>query len=80
MTGADGPGFNKVLIRWKKPKIPFMRGRLTIETRFDRSIVPRGVDDPVYEAAARHVIAAEPAFGQRRQPLKRAGFISARSL
>lgn len=60
--GGDGPGFNKVVIRWKKPKIPFMRAQVTIETSFDPSIVPRGVDDPVYEAAA----SARRAFWQAR--------------
>lgn len=71
--GGDGPGFNKVLIRWKKPKIPFMRGQVTIETSFDRSIVPRGVDDPIYEAAA----AARRAFWQGRGAVD-AGFAAER--
>jgi hypothetical protein len=60
--GTGGSGFNKVVIRWKKPKIPFMRGQVTIETSFDRSIVPRGIDDPAYEAAA----SARRAFWQAR--------------
>ncbi|GAA3110015.1 hypothetical protein GCM10010520_63090 [Rhizobium viscosum] len=71
--GGDGPGFNKVVIRWKKPKIPFMRGQVTLETSFDRSIVPRGVDDPVYEAAA----AARRAFWQERGAVD-AGFAAER--
>ena len=44
--------FNSVTIRWKKSRIPFMRGQVTVETAFDRSIVPRGPDDPIYETAA----------------------------
>ncbi|WP_380180501.1 hypothetical protein [Kalamiella sp. sgz302252] len=44
--------FNKVIIRWRRPKIPLMRGRVTVDTIFDEAIVPRGPHDPVYEAAA----------------------------
>lgn len=44
--------FNKVIIRWTKSKIPFIRGRVTVETIFDETIVPRRPDDTIYEAAA----------------------------
>lgn len=44
--------FNKVLVRWTKSKIPLMRGRVTVDTIFDRAIVPRAPQDPIYEAAA----------------------------
>lgn len=44
--------FNKVIVRWTRPKIPFMRGRVTVDTIFDEAIVPRGPQHPVYEAAA----------------------------
>jgi len=43
--------FNKVIIRWTKSKIPLMRGRVTLDTIFDETIVPRGPESPVYEAA-----------------------------
>ncbi|WHO75167.1 hypothetical protein [Rhizobium sp. BT03] len=54
--------FNTVSIRWKKPRLPFMRAELTLETAYDQSIVPRGPDDPIYEASA----AARRAFWQSR--------------
>jgi hypothetical protein len=44
--------FNKVIIRWTRSKIPFIRGRATVETTFDETIVPRRPDDTIYEAAA----------------------------
>ncbi|NTJ09295.1 hypothetical protein [Rhizobium lusitanum] len=44
--------FNKIIVRWTKKKMPFLRGRVTVETIFDPAIVPRGPDSPVYEAAA----------------------------
>lgn len=44
--------FNKVIVRWTKSKIPFMRGRVTVDTIFDETIVPRGPLSPMYEAAA----------------------------
>lgn len=44
--------FNKVVVRWTRSKIPFMRGRVTVETIFDEAIVPRGPDHAIYEAAA----------------------------
>ncbi|SCB13378.1 hypothetical protein GA0061102_100315 [Rhizobium miluonense] len=44
--------FNKVIVRWTKKKMPFLRARVTVETIFDEAIVPRGPDSPVYEAAA----------------------------
>lgn len=44
--------FNSVTIRWKKSRIPFMSGKVTVEIAFDRSIVPRGPDDPIYETVA----------------------------
>ena len=65
--------FNKILIRWKKAKIPFMRGQVTLETEYDQTIVPRAPDDPIYEAAA----AERRAFWQRRGALQE-GFAAAR--
>ncbi|MGO7180357.1 hypothetical protein ACCT14_00275 [Rhizobium brockwellii] len=51
--GESGvPRFNKVVIQWKKPKFPFMRGEITLETSYDWTIVPRGPDDPIYETTA----------------------------
>lgn len=44
--------FNKVIIRWTRSKIPLMRGRVTVDALFDETIVPRGPDSKVYEAAA----------------------------
>lgn len=46
------PPFNRVIVRWARSKIPFMRGRVTVETIFDETVVPRGPQSPVYEAAA----------------------------
>ncbi|MEQ4452728.1 hypothetical protein ACFX4S_03340 [Kosakonia sp. YIM B13605] len=44
--------FNKVIVRWTRSKIPLMRGRVTVDTIFDETIVPRGPQSPVYEVAA----------------------------
>lgn len=44
--------FNKVIVRWTKSKIPLMRGHVTVDTIFDETIVPRGLQSPMYEAAA----------------------------
>ncbi|EJC79840.1 hypothetical protein Rleg4DRAFT_1442 [Rhizobium leguminosarum bv. trifolii WSM2297] len=66
LDAAAAQPFNTVLIRWKKPKFHFMRAQLTLETRFDPSIVPRGPDDPIYGAAA----AARRTFWQGRGTLR----------
>lgn len=34
--------FNKVVVRWTRSKIPLVRSRVTVETIFDKAIVPRG--------------------------------------
>jgi len=52
LEAAQRETFNKVIVRWTRPKIPFMRGRVTVDTIFDEAIVPRGPQNPVYEAAA----------------------------
>jgi len=52
LEASQRQSFNKVIIRWKKSRIPLMRGRVTVETYFDESIVPRGPNHPVYELAA----------------------------
>lgn len=44
--------FNKVSVYWTRSKIPLIRGRVTVETLFDETIVPRGPQDPIYEIAA----------------------------
>jgi hypothetical protein len=44
--------FNKVIVRWTRSKIPLVRGRVTVDTIFDEAIVPRGPQNPIYEAAA----------------------------
>ncbi|PSS50973.1 hypothetical protein C6560_05555 [Enterobacter sp. FS01] len=44
--------FNKVIVHWTRSKIPLIRGRVTVETLFDETIVPRGPQDPIYEIAA----------------------------
>ncbi|WLS80389.1 hypothetical protein Q3V30_07895 [Erwinia pyri] len=44
--------FNKVIVRWTKSKIPLMHGRVTVDTIFDETIVPRSPQSPMYEAAA----------------------------
>lgn len=44
--------FNKVIIHWTRSKIPLIRGGVTVDTLFDETIVPRGPQDPIYEAAA----------------------------
>ncbi|PDT12153.1 hypothetical protein CO670_28815 [Rhizobium sp. J15] len=66
--------FNTVVVRWKKPALPFMRAQVMIETSFDPSIVPRGPEDPVYERAA----AARRAFWEGRGSL-REGFAAERA-
>ena len=53
--------FNKVIVRWTRSKLLFMRGRVTVETLFDATIVPRGPQDPIYEAAS----VARRAFWER---------------
>ncbi|ANK92202.1 MULTISPECIES: hypothetical protein [Rhizobium] len=73
LDAAASHRFNKVVIRWKKAKLPFMRGELTIDTTYDQSIVPRGPEDPVYEAAT----AARRAFWQTRGGV-REGFAAER--
>ncbi|KPH07751.1 hypothetical protein CO657_12020 [Rhizobium acidisoli] len=62
LDAAATERFNTVVIRWKKPRFPLMRAQLTLETTYDQSIVPRGPDDPIYEASA----AARRAFWQSR--------------
>lgn len=52
LEAAEPQRFNKIVVRWKKARIPFMRGQVTLETQYDRAIVPRGPDDPAYAAAA----------------------------
>lgn len=66
--------FNRVVVRWKKPALPFMRAQVTIETSFDQTIVPRGPDDPIYERAA----SARRAFWQSRGTV-REGFAAERA-
>ncbi|MFS2179514.1 hypothetical protein ACCC98_26800 [Rhizobium pisi] len=73
LDAAASRHFNTVVIRWKKPKFPFMRADVTLETNFDEAIVPRGPDDPVYEEAA----AARRAFWQGRGALQ-VGFAAER--
>ena len=53
--------FNKVIVYWTRSKIPLIRGRVTVETLFDETIVPRGPQDPIYEAAS----VARRAFWER---------------
>lgn len=43
--------FNKVIVHWTRSKIPLIRGRVKVETLLDVTIVPRGPQDPIYEAA-----------------------------
>ena len=52
---------NKVIVHWTRSKIPLIRGRVTVETLFDETIVPRGPQDPIYEAAS----VARRAFWER---------------
>lgn len=52
LNAAAQQPFNTMVIGWKKPKLPFGRGEVTLETSFDQTIVPRGPDDAIYEAAA----------------------------
>ncbi|MBY3484077.1 hypothetical protein [Rhizobium laguerreae] len=66
LEASEVPRFNKVVIRWKKPKFPFMQAKITLETSYDQTIVPRGPDDPIYETAA----AARSAFWQSRGTLQ----------
>ena len=70
---SEPQSFNKILIRWKKAKIPFMRGQVTLETEYDQTIVPRAPDDPIYETTA----AARRAFWQGRGTLQE-GFAAER--
>lgn len=44
--------FNKVIVHWTRSKVPLIRGRVTVDTLFDKKIVPRGPQDPIYEAAS----------------------------
>lgn len=44
--------FNKVTVQWTRSKTPFIRGRVTVDTLFDETMVPRGPQDPIYEAAS----------------------------
>jgi hypothetical protein len=44
--------FNKVIVQWTRSKLPLIRGRVTVDTLFDETIVPRGPHDPIYEAAS----------------------------
>ena len=44
--------FNKVIVHWTRSKIPLIPGHVTVETLFDETIVPRGPQDPIYEAAS----------------------------
>lgn len=53
--------FNKVIVHWTRSKIPLILGRVTVETLFDETIVPRGPQDPIYEAAS----VARRAFWER---------------
>ncbi|ANL72702.1 hypothetical protein AMC83_CH02736 [Rhizobium phaseoli] len=62
LDAAATERFNQVVVRWKKPALPFMRAQVTIETSFDQAIVPRGPDDAIYERAA----SARRAFWQSR--------------
>ena len=56
LAAAAGPAFNRVEIRWVPARFPRsllgQPGRVLVETAFDPGIVPRGPDDPAYEAAA----------------------------
>ena len=53
---AAGGAFNRVEVRWTRARFPLsllgQTGRISIETAFDPAIVPRGPEDPAYEAAA----------------------------
>ncbi|WP_237376798.1 hypothetical protein [Raoultella terrigena] len=44
--------FNKVIVHWTRSIIPLIRGRVTVDTLFDETIVPRGPHDPINEAAS----------------------------
>ena len=50
---GSGEKFNTVRVTWTRAMLPFMKGKVTVEIRFDARIVPRGPDDPSYEAAAK---------------------------
>lgn len=56
LAAAGGPAFNRVEVRWTADRFPLSLlgrpGRVRVETAFDPAIVPRGPDDPAYEAAA----------------------------
>ncbi|MBN8839364.1 MAG: hypothetical protein J0I25_04105 [Sphingomonadales bacterium] len=54
--------FNKVTIRWRRARTPFSPGFVALEIEFDKTIVPRAPDDPIYDAAA----AARLAFWRTR--------------
>ncbi len=65
--------FNKLTIRWQKAATPHLPGLVTLETEFDETIVPRGPNDPIYEAAA----ATRLAFWKTRGEVQ-AGFAAER--
>ncbi|MFS2110718.1 hypothetical protein ACCC88_13585 [Sphingomonas sp. Sphisp140] len=69
LAEAPTERFNKVTIRWSA-----QAGQVTLDTEFDPAIVPRGPDDPIYEAAA----AARRAFWQTQGALA-PDFVSDRS-
>lgn len=52
LEAAQIQPFNKVIVHWTRSKIPLIRGRVTVDTLFDETIVPRGPQDPIYEAAS----------------------------
>ena len=56
LVEAGGAPFNRVEIRWTADRFPLSLlgwpGRVRVETSFDPGIVPRGPEDPAYEAAA----------------------------
>lgn len=56
LVAAGGPAFNRIEVRWTADRFPLSLlgrpGRVRVETVFDPVIVPRGPDDPAYEAAA----------------------------
>ncbi|AWI87814.1 hypothetical protein C0214_05565 [Methylobacterium sp. DM1] len=56
LAAAGGAAFNRVEIRWTRAPFPLsllgQPGRIRVETAFDPAIVPRGPEDPAYEAAA----------------------------
>ncbi len=56
LAAAGGAAFNRVEVRWTRAGFPVsllgQPGRIHVETVFDPAIVPRGPEDPAYEAAA----------------------------